>query len=54
MKQTHRRTTMQKRDLNDAALQLYWNHTHTRMHPQKSVAHLQNTLLQENTTASLC
>ena len=34
-KQPHRSTTMQKRDLNKITLQLYWNHTHARMHPPK-------------------
>ena len=32
---TPRRTTMQKSDLNKAALQLYWNHNHARMRPPK-------------------
>ena len=33
MKQTHWRTTMQQRNLNKAALQLYQNHTHAQIRP---------------------
>ena len=35
MKQIHRRTTMQKRDLNKATFQLYWFHTHAQIRPPK-------------------
>ena len=50
MKQTHRRTTTQKRDLKKAALPLHENQTHAQIRPRKFAAHLQDTLLRENTS----
>ena len=44
---------MLKRDLNKITLELYWNHTHARMHPWKFAAHAQNDPLQENTSGGL-
>ena len=44
---------MLERDLNKITLQLYWNHTHSRMRPRKLAAHAQNNLLQENTSGGL-
>ena len=53
MKQTHRRTTTQKRDLKKAALPLHENQTHAQIRPRKFAAHLQDTLLRENTSGGL-
>ena len=50
---THGRRNAQKRDPNKAALQLYWNHTHARMHLRESTSHLQNTTPQQNTSGRL-
>ena len=44
---------MQKRDLNKVALQLYLNPTDAGMHPQKSAAYSEHTLLQKNTSGGL-
>ena len=53
MMQTHRRTTMEKCNLNETALQLYWNHTHEHISPRKFAAHPKNTLLWESTFEGL-
>ena len=53
MKQTHKRTTTLKRDLNKVALQLYKKYTHAQTHPRKFTAHPQNTLFWEDTSGGL-
>ena len=61
MKHIHRRTTMQKRNLNNATLQLYLNYTYacscsrnyTRPCSRKSAAHSQNNPLQGSTSGGL-
>ena len=48
---THRRSKMQRRNLNKAALQIYLNHTPTN--PEKLTAYLWNTLQMGNTPGRL-